>query len=70
MNDLTLLIPANKEAESLPVFLTELKRFNFKKLIVLQKEDQETFESISNFDDISSTIQFGKFLASSRIRPF
>ena len=52
MNDLTLLIPANKEAESLPVFLTELKRFNFKKLIVLQKEDQETFESISNFDDI------------------
>ena len=53
MNDLTLLIPANKEAESLPVFLTELKRFNFKKLIVLQKEDQETFESISNFNDIN-----------------
>ena len=52
MNDLTLLISANKEAESLPVFLTELKRFNFKKLIVLQKEDQETSKLISNFDDI------------------
>ena len=37
MQKLTLLIPANKESESLPIFLNELKEYDFKKLIVLQK---------------------------------
>ena len=57
MNELTLLIPANKEVESLPVFLEELKNFDYKKLVVLQGEDQETLESISNFKDIDICVQ-------------
>ena len=52
MNKLTLLIPANKEAESLPFFLKELGDYNFEKLVVLQSEDVETIESISEFKDI------------------
>ena len=57
MNKLTLIIPTKLEAESLPVFLDELKGYNFKKLIVLQKEDIETQKSISNYDDIDVLIQ-------------
>ena len=36
VNNLTLLIPANKESESLPIFLNELISYDFKKMIVLQ----------------------------------
>ena len=39
MQDLTLIIPTKKEAESLPLFLEELDRIDCVKLIVLQKED-------------------------------
>ena len=46
MNKLTLLIPANKEAESLPFFLKELGDYEFDKIVVLQKEDEETIKSI------------------------
>ena len=42
MKNLTLLIPTKKEAESLPQFLNELKIFDCKKKIVIQKEDSET----------------------------
>ena len=57
MTNLTLIIPAKLEAESLPIFLEEIKKYNFKKLIVLQKEDIETKKSISNIDDIDVLIQ-------------
>ena len=60
MNDLTLLIPANKEAESLPTFLKELESYDYKKLIVLQKEDKETIESISDFKNIKIFVQSKK----------
>ena len=50
MNNLTLLIPANKESESLPVFLNELNDYSHKKMIVLQEEDIETiFKTIGQF---------------------
>ena len=49
MSELTLLIPANKEAESLPIFLKRVEKYNYKKLVVLQSEDKETIESISDF---------------------
>jgi len=52
MNDLTLIIPAKKEAESLPVFLKEIEKYECKKLIVLQKEDVETKKSIENIKNI------------------
>ena len=60
MQKLTLLIPANKESESLPIFLNELKEYDFKKLIVLQKEDQETINSISKFEEIEICVQKSK----------
>ncbi len=53
MSNLTLIIPAKKEAESLPVFLKELKQYHFKKIIVLQKDDLETIESIKDFEEIN-----------------
>ena len=52
MSELTLLIPANKESESLPIFLKELDYYDYKILVVLQSEDKETFDSISKFKHI------------------
>ena len=52
MNDLTLIIPAKREAESLPIFLKEIENYKCKKLIVLQKEDIETKKSIENIQNI------------------
>ncbi len=52
MSDLTLIIPAKKEAESLPIFLKELESFNYNKMIVLQKEDTETKNVLKNFKNI------------------
>tara|TARA_B100000003_G_scaffold202396_1_gene211605 strand:+ start:228 stop:899 length:672 start_codon:yes stop_codon:yes gene_type:complete len=52
MNDLTLIIPAKNEVESLPVFLKELENFNFNKMIVLQKEDIETKNILKNINNI------------------
>ncbi len=46
MNNLTLIIPAKKEAESLPVFLKEIEDYTCRKLVVLQREDLETKDSI------------------------
>ena len=57
MSKLTLLIPAHKEAESLPIFLKELEKYSFNKIVVLQKEDEITINSISNFKDISICYQ-------------
>ena len=48
--NLTLIIPAKNEAESLPAVLNEIKSFNCKKKIILEETDYETIESIKNFD--------------------
>ena len=50
MDNLTLIIPAKKESESLPNVLMELKKYNLKIIIVLEKSDQETIDSIKNYD--------------------
>ena len=50
MNNLTLLIPAKNEKESLPRVLDELKSYNLKILIVLEKEDNETIKSTKNYN--------------------
>ena len=39
MEDLTLIIPAKNEKESLPKVLEELKKFNFNIKICLDKND-------------------------------
>lgn len=57
MKNLTLIIPTKEEAESLPIFLNELKDYNFIKKIVLQKEDHKTIESIKNFEDLEILVQ-------------
>ena len=50
MENLTLVIPAKNEKESLPIVLNELKKFNIKILIVLEKNDLETIDSIKDFN--------------------
>ena len=50
MNNLTLLIPAKNEKESLPKVLDELKNYNLKTVIVLEEEDKETIESVKNYN--------------------
>ena len=44
MEDLTLVIPAKNESESLPYVLSDLNNFNCKKTIVMDPLDEETFE--------------------------
>ena len=50
MNDLTLVIPAKRESESLPSVLKELNKFKIKILVVLEKQDLETIGSIKKFN--------------------
>lgn len=50
MHDLTLVIPAKNEKESLPSVLQELKSFNLQILIVLEESDKDTINSVSNYD--------------------
>ena len=50
MNDLTLIIPAKNEKESLPIVLNELKKYNLKIIVVLEKEDLDTINSIKEYD--------------------
>ena len=57
MQDLTLVIPAKYEKESLPTFLKEISDFNCKKLVVLEQSDKETIESIQNIDGIEMLFQ-------------
>ena len=60
MQDLTLIIPAKYEGESLPIFLNELSKFNFKKLIVLEESDKDTIDAIKNIHDIQILYQTNK----------
>ena len=48
MNNLTLIIPAKQEKESLSKVLEELEPYNLKIVIILEKEDLETIEIIDN----------------------
>ena len=50
MKNLTLVIPAKTESDSLPIVLNELKDFECKKIIVIPKNDEDTYEAIKNFD--------------------
>lgn len=50
MKDLTLIIPAKNESESLPYVLDELKKFNLKIIISLKKNDLKTINSIKNYN--------------------
>ncbi|MDA9996105.1 glycosyltransferase family 2 protein [Candidatus Pelagibacter sp.] len=50
MNNLTLIIPAKQESQSLPAVLEELKKFRYKIDVVLHTTDIETIQSIKNYN--------------------
>lgn len=50
MKDLTLIIPAKNEKDSLPKVLDELKNYNYKINIILEKNDLDTINSIKKFN--------------------
>ena len=58
MDDLTLVIPAKQEPNSLPIVLNEIKNYRCK-IIILEKDDYETIDAIKNFD-IKIVYQKGK----------
>ena len=49
MKDLTLIIPAKNEPESLPFVLIELQKLDLNYLIVMEKNDFVTINSIEKF---------------------
>ena len=50
MKNLTLIIPAKKEADSLPRVLNEIKDFDCKIIVILESSDVETIDAIKNFN--------------------
>ena len=50
MNNLTLIIPAKNEAESLPKVISELEKFNFNLNVILHQSDVDTVKSIENLN--------------------
>ena len=60
MNDLTLIIPAKHEAESLPFVLDELRKYNLKTIIILHDTDVGTVNALKNYNiDIIYQKNFG-----------
>ena len=57
MKNLTLIIPAKKEAEALPLFLDELKEYDCDILVVASKEDVDLYQSIKKTDKIKIIFQ-------------
>ena len=49
MKNLTLIIPAKNEAESLPTVLDELRKYALKIIVVLHKSDLNTIEAIKDY---------------------
>ena len=50
MDQLTLVIPAKNEAETLPTVLKDLDKYSLKITVVLGKEDIDTINAIKNFN--------------------
>lgn len=57
MENLTLIIPAKFESESLPRVLKELELYKCKKLIVLDKKDTKTISSVNKIIGINILYQ-------------
>ena len=57
MNNLTLIIPAKFESESLPQVLKELELYKCEKLIVLDEKDTKTISSINQIIGINILYQ-------------
>ena len=50
MNNLTLVIPAKEESDSLPIVLKELSNYNHKIIISVEKDDFQTINSVKEFN--------------------
>ncbi len=50
MDELSLVIPAKQEPNSLPMVIKELDNFKLKKFVVLKDTDKETIESVKKLD--------------------
>jgi len=50
MKNLTLVIPAKYEKDSLPIVLKEIEKYELNKIVVIPPYDIETKEAIKNFD--------------------
>ena len=50
MDDLTLIIPAKNEMESLPRVLDELKNLELSIIVVLEPTDKDTINAVSNYN--------------------
>ena len=50
MQDVTLVIPAKFESESLPRVLSEIESIEAKKIIVIPKDDFTTLNSIKDYN--------------------
>ena len=50
MKNLTLIIPAKNESESLPEVLKEIKDYECKVIVILEESDIKTIEVVKNFD--------------------
>ena len=48
MKNITLIIPAKNESESLPIVLKNLKKFRFKIIVVLQKMTKKQLILLKN----------------------
>ena len=59
MNDLTLVIPAKNEGETLPLVLESLKKLKLKIIISLKKDDIDTINSIEKNENIKIFFQSG-----------
>lgn len=59
MEELTLIIPAKEEPNSLPKVLDEVKNLGLKKLVVLAEDDTKTIDAIKN-SDCEILLQTGK----------
>ena len=50
MNNLTLIIPAKNEAESLPKVIDEIKKYNYNIDVIVHETDTATIKSINSLD--------------------
>jgi glycosyltransferase involved in cell wall biosynthesis len=50
MHNLTLIIPAKHEAESLPIVLDELQKYNYNINIILHPTDVNTIKALKNYN--------------------
>ena len=57
MKNLTLIIPAKHESESLPLFINQLKNYDCKILVVTSKDDLDTSRSINENENTKIIFQ-------------